>query len=163
MGSRLPPRTSPDWALLGASRLGSTTIAPVGQGASATPRSGLEVAPGAAKVPQRRAWGVTGRRPMNSCRSITRARLGQMGVLAGGDSVGWANLGDYLERIIDLDGLVAPVHHTSCIAHGGARGPSSAPAVTRKEARRRLTNGRTPTPSLPSAPTDHKGVPQTVC
>jgi hypothetical protein len=53
----------------------------------------------------------------------------------GGDSVGWANLADYLERIIDLDGLVAPVHHTSCIAHGGARAPSSAPAVARKEAR----------------------------
>jgi hypothetical protein len=80
-----------------------------------------------------------------------------MGVPGGGDSVGWANLGDYLERIID--GLVAPVHHKSCIAHGGARGPSSAPAVTRKEARRRLTSACTPTPSLPSAPTDHKGVP----
>ena len=55
----------------------------------------------------------------------------------GGDLVGRANLGDYLERIIDLDGLVASVHLTSCIAHGGARGPSSAPAVTRKEVRRR--------------------------
>src|SRR5262249_24939240 len=76
---------------------------------------------------------------------------------AGGDSVGRANLGDYLERIIDLDGLVAAIHHTSCIAHGGARGPSSAPAVTRKEARRRLTNGRTPAPSLPSAPKGRTG------
>ena len=163
MGSRLPPRTSPDWALLGASRLGSTTIAPVGQGASATPRSGLEVAPGAAKVPQRRAWGVTGRRPMNSCRSITRARLGQMGVLAGANSVGWANLGDYLERIIDLDGLVAPVHHNPALLTVALVGPARRQQSPGKEARRRLTNGRTPTPSLPSAPTDHKGVPQTVC
>jgi hypothetical protein len=31
-----------------------------------------------------------------------------------------AHLSDYLERIIDLDGPVAPVHHTSCIAHGDA-------------------------------------------
>ena len=92
------------------------------------PSSGLEVAPGAAKVrpekgpiglvrggrrepisrqppradfhvmfrqtvgtgrgPQRRAWGRRGRGPMNSCRSITRARLGQMGV-PGGRRFGW--------------------------------------------------------------------------
>src|SRR4029450_1578512 len=57
-----------------------------------------------------------------------------MGVPGGGDSVGWANLGDYLERIIDLDGLVAPVHPTSCMLTVALLGP----------ARRQQSPGRRP-------------------